>query len=48
VTTFKADDAVPETMVRAWQGADGFEGCAAVRSLLYRIATNVCCAAANV
>jgi RNA polymerase sigma-70 factor (ECF subfamily) len=29
-------------MVRAWKGIDGFEGRSAVRSWLYRIATNVC------
>ena len=39
---FEADDAVQETMLRAWRGTDGFEGRSAVRSWLYRIATNVC------
>jgi RNA polymerase sigma-70 factor, ECF subfamily len=39
---FEADDAVQETMLRAWKAADGFEGRASVRSWLYRIATNVC------
>src|SRR5213078_3205574 len=39
---FEADDAVQETMIRAWKTADGFEGRSSVRSWLYRIATNVC------
>ncbi|MBO0808161.1 MAG: sigma-70 family RNA polymerase sigma factor [Actinobacteria bacterium] len=39
---YEAEDAVQETMLRAWRSASGFEGRSSVRSWLYRIATNTC------
>jgi RNA polymerase sigma-70 factor (ECF subfamily) len=41
-SAFDADDAVQETVVRAWSRRDSFEGRSSVHSWLYRIATNVC------
>jgi RNA polymerase sigma-70 factor (ECF subfamily) len=41
-SAFEAEDAVQETLLRAWRGSGTFEGRASVRSWLYRILTNVC------
>jgi RNA polymerase sigma-70 factor, ECF subfamily len=39
---FEAEDAAQDALIRAWRSLDRFEGRSAVRSWLYRIATNVC------
>src|SRR5688572_12632439 len=41
-SAFEAEDAVQETLLRAWRAIDGFKGDSSLRSWLYRIATNVC------
>jgi RNA polymerase sigma-70 factor (ECF subfamily) len=37
-----AEEALQETLLRAWQGLDGFEGRAPLRHWLYRITTTTC------
>src|ERR1700727_1223143 len=39
---FEAEDAVQDTLLRAWRAIDRFEGRSALRSWLYRMATSVC------
>src|SRR6185503_1903627 len=37
-----AEDSLQDTLLAAWQGLEGFEGRASIRTWLYRIATNRC------
>jgi RNA polymerase sigma factor (sigma-70 family) len=41
-SAFEAEDAVQESLIRAWKGMDRFEGRSSLRTWLYRITTNVC------
>jgi RNA polymerase sigma-70 factor (ECF subfamily) len=41
-SVYDADDALQETLLRAWRGLKGFQGRSALRAWLYTIATNAC------
>jgi RNA polymerase sigma-70 factor, ECF subfamily len=41
-SAFEAEDAVQETLLRAWKHVDQFQGRSSLRSWLYSIETNVC------
>src|ERR1700746_3422422 len=41
-SVYDADDALQETLLRAWRGMAGFQGRSSLRSWLYSIATNTC------
>jgi RNA polymerase sigma-70 factor (ECF subfamily) len=43
-SVYDADDALQETLLRAWRGLPGFQGRSSLRSWLYTIATNRCLA----